>query len=224
MVIVPWNSSIPAASASSSSLPVICEVVFVLGAPGTGKGTQCQLLQERLLSKEDGSEQHQLWTHLSAGDLLREERKSGGSELGELINSKISAGELVPSSITVKLLENAIIKSNQETHCSKFLIDGFPRGQENMQAWESTMKHHTIKFVLNFECPEEVLVGRLLERGKDSGRVDDNMEVIRKRFKTHQENTVPILTYFGKQHIPLHTIDSAKMVEHVYNSVEPLFL
>ena len=68
-------------------------------------------------------------------------------------------------------------------------------------------------------------VGRLLERGKDSGRVDDNMEVIRKRFKTHQENTVPILTYFGKkQNIPLHTIDSAKMVEHVYNSVEPLFL
>ena len=68
-------------------------------------------------------------------------------------------------------------------------------------------------------------VGRLLERGKDSGRVDDNMEVIRKRFKTHQENTVPILTYFGnKQNIPLHTIDSAKMVEHVYKSVEPLFL
>lgn len=50
------------------------------------------------------------------------------------------------------------------------------------------------------------------------------MEVIRKRFKTHQENTVPILTYFGKQNIPLHTIDSAKMVEHVYKSVEPLFL
>ena len=102
-------------------------------------------------------EQQQLWTHLSAGDLLREERKSGGSELGELINSKISAGELVPSSITVKLLENAINKAYQETQCSKFLIDGFPRGQENMQAWEATMKHHTIKFVLNFECPEEVL-------------------------------------------------------------------
>lgn len=66
-------------------------------------------------------------------------------------------------------------------------------------------------------------VGRLLERGKDSGRVDDNIEVIRKRFKTHQESTVPILTYFGKQNIPLHTIDSAKMVEQVYDSVEQLF-
>ena len=139
---------------AASSLPVICDVVFVLGAPGTGKGTQCQLLQERLVSSDN---KHSLWTHLSAGDLLREERKSGGSELGELINSKISAGELVPSSITVKLLENAINKAYQETQCNKFLIDGFPRGQENMQAWESTMKHHTIKFVLNFECPEEVL-------------------------------------------------------------------
>ena len=86
---------------SSSSLPVICDVVFVLGAPGTGKGTQCQLLQERLLSSDNKHEQHQLWTHLSAGDLLREERKSGGSELGELINSKISAGELVPSSLSL---------------------------------------------------------------------------------------------------------------------------
>ena len=146
-----------AAAASSSSLPVICDVVFVLGAPGTGKGTQCQLLQERLVSKDKDKQHEQLWTHLSAGDLLREERKSGGSELGDLINSKISAGELVPSSITVKLLENAINKAYQETQCNKFLIDGFPRGQENMQAWESTMKHHTIKFVLNFECPEEVL-------------------------------------------------------------------
>ena len=150
-------SETTAAAASSSSLPVICEVVFVLGAPGTGKGTQCQLLQERLLSSDNKHEQQQLWTHLSAGDLLREERKSGGSELGELINSKISAGELVPSSITVKLLENAINKANKETQCRKFLIDGFPRGHENMQAWESTMTHHTIKFVLNFECPEEVL-------------------------------------------------------------------
>jgi UMP-CMP kinase len=156
--------SLASSSETTASSPVICDVVFVLGAPGTGKGTQCQLLQKRLLSSSSISSsssnkdelEHELWTHLSAGDLLRDERNSGG-ELGDLINSKISAGELVPSSITVKLLEIAITKSYKETKCMKFLIDGFPRGHENMQAWEATMKHHTIKFVLNFECPEEVL-------------------------------------------------------------------
>jgi len=229
----------------------------VLGAPGTGKGTQCQLLQERLREDNNNSNkdsdkdndndgqvlevqlqsqsQPPLWTHLSAGDLLREERKSGG-ELGDLINSKIDAGELVPSSITVRLLENAMIKSYHESvsvpvsstsnslsnECIKFLIDGFPRGHENIQAWEDTMKRHTVKFVLNFECPEEILVGRLLERGKDSGRSDDNIEVIRKRFKTHQKSTVPILAYFNKKGILLHTIDSAKGVEQVYDTVAPL--
>jgi adenylate kinase family enzyme len=147
------SSSSETTTTSSSSSPVVCDVVFVLGAPGTGKGTQCQLLQRRLIDKNaDG-----LWTHLSAGDLLRDERKKSGSELSDLINSKIAAGELVPSSITVKLLEIAITKINKETKCTKFLIDGFPRGHENMQAWETTMKYHTIKFVLNFECPEEVL-------------------------------------------------------------------
>lgn len=65
-------------------------------------------------------------------------------------------------------------------------------------------------------------VGRLLERGKDSGRSDDNLEVIRKRFKTHQISTVPILAYFHKKNIPLYTIDSAKGVEQVYDTVAPL--
>eukprot|EP00539_Tryblionella_compressa_P021624 CAMPEP_0178890156 /NCGR_PEP_ID=MMETSP0747-20121128/18179_1 /TAXON_ID=913974 /ORGANISM="Nitzschia punctata, Strain CCMP561" /LENGTH=192 /DNA_ID=CAMNT_0020559763 /DNA_START=274 /DNA_END=848 /DNA_ORIENTATION=+ len=174
---------------SLPSLP-ICEVVFVLGGPGAGKGTQCQLLEERL----EG------WVHLSTGELLRAERKSGG-ELGDIINAKIDAGELVPSSITVKCLEQGMIaafkkdkstkflidgfprsKENMQAELvpssitvkcleqgmiaafkkdksTKFLIDGFPRSKENMQAWDKTMNDHTIKFVLDFECPEEVLVG-----------------------------------------------------------------
>jgi len=258
LAVSPSPSSPSAGTAAESSclspsdtLPE-CEVVFVLGAPGTGKGTQCQLLQERLREDNnnnnnrdnnndndgqvlEGESKTPFWKHLSAGDLLREERKSGG-ELGDLINSRIDAGELVPSSITVRLLENAMIKSHHESasvpvpatsnslsnECIRFLIDGFPRSQENIQAWEDTMKLHTVKFVLNFVCPEEVLVGRLLERGKDSGRSDDNLEVIRKRFKTHQISTVPILAYFHKKNIPLHTIDSAKGVEQVYDTVAPL--
>eukprot|EP00529_Nitzschia_sp_RCC80_P002015 CAMPEP_0113455004 /NCGR_PEP_ID=MMETSP0014_2-20120614/8154_1 /TAXON_ID=2857 /ORGANISM="Nitzschia sp." /LENGTH=240 /DNA_ID=CAMNT_0000346425 /DNA_START=658 /DNA_END=1380 /DNA_ORIENTATION=+ /assembly_acc=CAM_ASM_000159 len=202
-------------SSSSQALP-ICEVVFVLGGPGAGKGTQCQLLQERLPDK---------WVHLSAGDLLRAERKSGG-ELGDLINSKIANGELVPSSITVKCIENAMTRAFQEQGTTKFLIDGFPRSKENMSAWEEGIvsRHHTIKFVLDFECPEEVLVGRLLARGKDSGRSDDNIEVIRKRFRTHQESAVPIIGYFQNEaKVKVHKIDSAMPVDKVYENVQALF-
>jgi UMP-CMP kinase len=173
----------------SLSLPVSCEVVFVLGGPGAGKGTQCQLLQQRLKGGigEDGS-CHQRWVHLSAGDLLRAERQAGGP-LGDLINAKITAGELVPSHITCQCLEKAMAaaataatnaaelepsndnndnndddNNNNNKHIittttttTKFLIDGFPRSHENMKAWEDTMSRHTIKFVLNFECPEEIL-------------------------------------------------------------------
>ena len=133
-----------------------CEVVFVLGAPGTGKGTQCERLENRLVDVE----LNRTWKHLSAGDLLRAERDAGTGPMADLIRSKIQAGEIVPSSITVKLLENAMAAAHQESKGSitHFLIDGFPRSHENMSAWEDAMGAvHTIKFVLNFECPEEVL-------------------------------------------------------------------
>jgi len=211
------NNSAGAASTTSTpptTLPA-SDVVFILGAPGTGKGSQCERLEKRL--------EGPCWKHISAGDLLRTERDTGTGETADLIRSKILAGGIVPSSITVKLLENAMTKAHTESGVTNFLIDGFPRSHENMQAWEDAMKIHTIKFVLNFECPEEVLVGRLLERAKESGRCDDNIEVIRKRFKTHVESTVPILDYFGTQGTPLHNIDSAKGIEQVYETVGALF-
>jgi UMP-CMP kinase len=195
----------------AAKLPV-CDVVFVLGGPGAGKGTQCQLLQER----KDG------WVHLSAGDLLRAERNSSG-ELGDLINAKIAAGELVPSSITCKCLENGMTKAYRKSGATKFLIDGFPRSHENMKAWEDTMSVHNVKFVLSFECPESVLEGRLLERGKISGRSDDNIGTIRKRFHTFRAESVPIIEYFEKDGTTVHKIESDKGVEQIYEQVVSLF-
>jgi len=133
--------------ASQSQLPP-SKVVFVLGAPGTGKGTQCQLLEKNLGGN---------WTHLSAGDLLREVRDSGTGALADLIRSKMQQGAIVPSHITVKLLEQAMTKAHIATKTTKFLIDGFPRSHENLDAWNAAMNKHTIEFVLNFECPEDVL-------------------------------------------------------------------
>ena len=147
------NNIAGATSTTSTTLPA-CDVVFILGAPGTGKGSQCERLEKRLAGP--------CWKHLSAGDLLRAERDAGTGEMADLIRSKILGGEIVPSSITVKLLEIAMIKAHAELGVTNFLIDGFPRSHENMQAWEDAMKIHAIKFVLNFECPEEVLYVLLL--------------------------------------------------------------
>ena len=162
------------------------QVVFILGGPGSGKGTQCAILSEKLG-----------YGHLSAGDLLRAERQSG-SELAEIINANISSGKIVPSSITVTLLKNAMKRMYAESKISKFLIDGFPRSAENVSVWEEQMsKEAKVEFVLFLDCPEDVMTGRLLERSKTSGRNDDNLEVIRKRFKTFRDESMPIVDMYG---------------------------
>ncbi|KAJ6827020.1 putative UMP-CMP kinase 3 isoform X1 [Iris pallida] len=99
-------------------------VVFVLGGPGSGKGTQCANIVE-----------HFGFTHLSAGDLLRAEIKSG-SENGAMIQNMIKEGKIVPSEVTIKLLQRAMLESDND----KFLIDGFPRNEENRAAFERVTK------------------------------------------------------------------------------------
>lgn len=189
-----------------SSLPT-CRVVFVLGGPGAGKGTQCQLLKE--------------WTHLSAGDLLRAARKQG-HPLADTINSCIAQGKLVPSEVTCQLLERAMTEAYKQTKLTKFLVDGFPRSHENATVWENTMSKHKVEFVLLLECPEEVLIGRLLERSQTSGRVDDNIQVIRKRFVTYQEQTAPILEYYEKQG-KVRKILADQPVDKVHQEIMKLF-
>jgi UMP-CMP kinase len=140
-------------------------VVFVLGGPGAGKGTQCELL-----SKNHG------WAHLSAGDLLRAERKKEGSQLATIINTNIQAGKIVPSEITTQLIYNAMVELRQTYGQIKFLIDGFPRSEGNVNSWKEIVGNTAIlEYVLFFECPFDILTSRLLERGKTSGRSDDSL-------------------------------------------------
>ncbi|RQM07295.1 hypothetical protein DH86_00001003 [Scytalidium sp. 3C] len=163
-------------------------VIFVLGGPGAGKGTQCANLV-----RDYG------FTHLSAGDLLREEQNRPGSEFGALIKDYIKNGLIVPMEVTVQLLENAmrdaIDKAGKKN--GKFLIDGFPRKMDQALKFEEAVCPS--KFVLFFDCPEEVMEKRLLKRGETSGRSDDNLESIKKRFKTFVETSMPVVNYFEKE-------------------------
>ncbi|KAL2536679.1 UMP-CMP kinase 3 [Forsythia ovata] len=178
-------------------------VVFVLGGPGSGKGTQCTNIVQNFG-----------YTHLSAGDLLRAEIKSG-SENGTMIQNMIKEGKIVPSEVTIKLLQRAM----QESGNDKFLIDGFPRNEENRAAFES-VTGILPEFVLFFDCSEEEMERRLLSRNQ--GREDDNIETIRKRFKVFMESSLPVIEYYNSKG-KVRKIDAGKPIEEVFEAVKAVF-
>lgn len=157
-------------------------VYFVVGGPGSGKGTQCENLV-----KDYG------FKHLSTGDLLRDSKKRGSKEAA-LIESYIKDGKLVPSESIIALIKQAMERNNFE---GKYLIDGLPRNQENVDAWDKGMKSDvSVKGLIYFKCSDEVMQARLLERGKTSGRSDDNIDTIKKRFETFHKETEPVINDF----------------------------
>lgn len=185
------------------------EVVFVLGAPGAGKGTQCSNI-----SKEYD------FVHLSAGDLLREERQRPGSEYGEMIEEKIRNGEIVPVEVTCSLIHKAMQKSGK----SRFLIDGFPRNKDNLDGWNRVMSDKTkLLFVLFFECSRDLCTERCLGRGAaGSGRSDDNLESLQKRFNTYLNDTMPIIDHYEKLGL-VKRINAEVVPEEVFQDVKKEF-
>lgn len=129
-----------------------------------------------------------------AGDLLREEQKREGSKYGELIQNYIRDGLIVPMEVTIALLETAMKESIEKLNKTRFLIDGFPRKMDQAEKFEETVVES--KFVLYFSCSEQTLLDRLLKRGETSGRVDDNIESIKKRFQVFKETSFPVIEAF----------------------------
>lgn len=129
--------------------------------------------------------------------MLREEQKREGSKYGELIQSYIRDGLIVPMEVTIALLENAMKESIEKDNKTRFLIDGFPRKMDQADKFEETVVES--KFVLYFTCSEETLLERLLKRGETSGRVDDNIESIKKRFRVFKETSFPVIEAFEKK-------------------------
>ena len=154
------------------------KVIFIVGPPGVGKNTQCDKLVEK----------YKL-IHFGAGDLLRAEAKKDTEE-GKLINSIISQGKIVPVKITCSLLKKAMDESGKK---NIFLIDGYPRNQDNIDGWNEVFgTNYTLISSIILGCSEEQLEKRLLGRAKSSGRSDDKIEVIKKRFKVYVEQSQPI--------------------------------
>ena len=120
------------------------QIIFIFGGPGSGKGTQCKLLEKKFKYK-----------HISAGDLLRCE-KNKNTENAKLINNLINDGKIVPSNITVNLILDEIKKSDNNV----ILLDGFPRNIENLETWNRLNKY-LISKCLFFDCEESVLINRL---------------------------------------------------------------
>lgn len=181
-------------------------VLFVLGGPGAGKGTQCANLVR---------DYH--FTHLSAGDLLRAEQDRPGSDFGDLIRDYIKNGQIVPQEVTIQLLENAMKDTVDKSGKRKFLIDGFPRKMDQALKFEEIVCKSS--FTLFFDCPEETMQKRLLKRGETSGRADDNSESIKKRFKTFVETSMPVVEMFEKEGRVVK-VEATKSPEDVYAEVQ----
>ena len=131
---------------------------------------------------------------------MRAEQDRPGSQFGQLIKDCIRDGAIVPMEVTVKLLENAMaadIAKKGTAKGAKFLVDGFPRKMDQAVAFEEAVCQ--AKLVLFYVCPEAELERRLLERGKTSGRADDNAESIRKRFRTFIETSMPVVDAYTKE-------------------------
>ncbi|KAL2855052.1 adenylate kinase-domain-containing protein [Aspergillus pseudodeflectus] len=200
--------------------PETTTVVFLLGGPGSGKGTQ----STNLVRDYD-------FTHLSAGDLLRAEQVRPESQYGELIKSYIREGQIVPMEITVALLSNAMaekLAENEKSNSSaastggkaRFLIDGFPRKLDQAVFFEETVC--VSEFTLFLDTSEEVMEKRLLKRGETSGRDDDNAESIRKRFRTFVETSMPVVDAFEAQGKVIK-VEATGTIEEVYARIQAGF-
>ena len=161
--------------------------IILFGPPGAGKGTQAEFLKEK----------YQL-VHISTGDVFRYNIKNE-TELGTLAKSYMDKGQLVPDEVTINMLSEEVDKNPD---AQGFIFDGFPRTEAQAEALDVllTSKNTQINGMVALEVDDEILVKRLLNRGKTSGRADDaNEEVVRNRIQVYYNETAILKDYYEKQ-------------------------
>ena len=161
--------------------------IVLFGKPGAGKGTQAEFLKDK----------YNL-VHLSTGDIFRFNIKND-TELGRLAKTFMDKGDLVPDAVTIQMLQSEVDKNPQ---AAGFLFDGFPRTIAQAEALDTflTSKNEEITATVALEADDNILVARLLERGKTSGRPDDqDEEKIRNRYDEYNQKTAPLMNFYKDQ-------------------------
>ncbi|MEX0272928.1 MAG: adenylate kinase [Flavobacteriaceae bacterium] len=176
--------------------------LVLFGKPGAGKGTQANLLKEKYNLK-----------HISTGDVFRFNIKNG-TALGKLAKTYIDKGDLVPDEVTINMLREEVDKNPD---ASGFIFDGFPRTTAQAEALDALMvsKEMAINATIALEADDEVLIQRLLERGKTSGRSDDQDETkIRNRFGEYNQKTAPLKEYYEAQG-KFHSVNGIGAIDEI---------
>ena len=180
--------------------------LILFGPPGSGKGTQA----EGLIAKYN-------LLHISTGDLFRHEMGTN-TELGQLAKNYMAKGELVPDSVTIGMLKNKV-EANPDV--KGYIFDGFPRTVPQAEALDALLggKGQSITALLELKVNEDEIVKRLLNRGKTSGRSDDNNEgIIRNRFNVYRSETAPVAEYYGKSG-KSHVIEGIGSIEDIFGKL-----
>ncbi len=181
--------------------------LVVFGAPGSGKGTQ----SARLI------DEYGLY-HISTGELLRD-HIARGTELGRVADSYISKGQLIPDQLMIDILEHTL-DQNPET-AEGVIFDGFPRTIPQAKALKEMLARRGSKVhaVVGLEVDDAELIDRLLKRGLESGRSDDNLDTINARLKVYNEQTAPLRDYYTSEG-KYHGIKGSGAIDDIFNDIK----
>ena len=182
--------------------------IVIFGAPGSGKGTQ----SDRLISKYG-------LHHISTGEVLRD-HIARGTELGKIADSYISKGQLIPDDLMIRVLEH-VLDSDPENTSKGVIFDGFPRTIDQAKALKKMLASRGSKVhaVVGLEVPEDELIRRMINRGKETGRADDNLDTIKNRLSVYHSQTSPLREYYiseGKY----HGIAGAGDVDEIFSRIK----
>ena len=166
--------------------------IVIFGAPGSGKGTQSELM-----IKQYG------FNHISTGDVLRSEIKQN-TELGKTAKSFIDKGQLIPDELMISILAGVYDGFGKEHQ--GVIFDGFPRTIPQAEALKKMLaeRGHSVAAMIELDVPEEILMERLIKRGQESGRSDDNEETIKKRLGVYHNQTAPLIEWYQKEGLHHH--------------------
>jgi adenylate kinase len=180
--------------------------IVLLGAPGSGKGTQAALLVEELKLP-----------HISTGELLRSAAKAG-TELGIKAKAVIDRGELVSDDIMLELIEERLSQADAK---AGFILDGYPRNLAQAQALDKLLNriNQPVDEALQIDIDVDLVIGRIAKRAAEEGRSDDTEEVVRNRMEVYSDQTAPVVDYYAQQGVLTRVLGEGT-VEEVFQRIK----